>query len=149
MRRDRRSSILPEKSFRPYVSRGTDGGRSEQKKSLPFLPLPRRNCSSSRDKGLMQFRVYCFCRRRRRSLALTSPFRNLSLNIAGDRPRDSRWDCCGGDSDVFFEILQTSGKSRHSHGSRRKFGILRVPIPSIYSREYRVFRHVKIAGKIF
>lgn len=34
---------------------------------------------------------------------------------------------------MFLEILQTSGKSRHSHGSRRKFGILRVPISSIWT----------------
>lgn len=55
-------AILPEKSFRPYVSQGTGGGRPGQKESAS-----RRNCSSSRDKELMQFRVYCFCRCRRRT----------------------------------------------------------------------------------
>lgn len=70
-------------------------------------------------------------------------FQNLSLNIAGDRHRDSPWDCCGGRGDGFLEILQTLRKSRRSR--KRESSILCVyQFRSYTARNIWVFQCVQL-----
>lgn len=61
MRRDR--SYSSGKIFLPLRLVGNGRRKTRGQKES----APRGNCSSSRDKGLMQFRIYCFCRCRRRT----------------------------------------------------------------------------------